>query len=43
LKQLISDESKIATIKKGYLELKEKLGGSGASVLTAQHILDAMK
>ena len=43
LKQLISDESKIATIKKGYLELKEKLGGSGASALTAQHILDAMK
>ncbi len=42
LTQLISDENKISTIKKGYAELKAKLGGSGASAKTAHHIIEAL-
>jgi len=43
LRILLSDKSRINEIKKDYIELKKKLGGSGASMKTAKLIFESLK
>jgi lipid-A-disaccharide synthase len=42
LQELLTDDERRASVKAGYIELKEKIGGAGASAKTAMIILNKM-